>query len=439
MNIPVTLAGLGGFCFVLWDFGRRLPGRQYLPLRRWFIAWMGKGVLAPFAVWMLFNGGFWSALTPLVMPGVSLEWAATVGLFVSATYWTAFTVGWLLAIIWEQEADRRQMRRCVLVWSAILAPVAILMTWSFGWRMAGFAGTIWLLPILQQVLLLLPEENLRPIYSRAIAAMQFDKYEEAEQAVIEELESCEDDFEGWMMLAGLYADQFRDLPAARKVIRDTCEHPGTSPSQFAVACHRLADWELKLAQDPDAARAALESICRRHPKSHLDHMARLRINQLPATPEEWQAQQDVKKIHLGRLAAPGAQAGPEMSRQEAFDRSQQCVEILNSQPDDIATREELARLWAENLEQVEMGVEQLQLLLSMPGVKQAKAGEWLGLMAAWHLKFPQNMEAARAVMERLVRQYPQSPQALAAQRRLNVMNIEAKMRHAAEARHEGRF
>jgi hypothetical protein len=57
-------------------------------------------------------------------------------------------------------------------------------------------------------------------------------------------------------------------------------------------------------------------------------------------------------------------------------------------------------------------------------------------MALWHLRFPPNTPAARAVMERLVRRYPHSPQAFAAQRRLNVMDLEAKMRQAADARQE---
>jgi hypothetical protein len=125
-----------------------------------------------------------------------------------------------------------------------------------------------------------------------------------------------------------------------------------------------------------------------------------------------------------------------MSRREAAARVQQCVAQLQGNPDDIAVREELARLWGEDLEQVEMGVEQLELLLAMPGTTPAKAAQWLGLLASWHLKNPQNQAAARDIMERLVRRYPHSPQAFAAQRRLNVMEIETRMRQAAESRTE---
>jgi hypothetical protein len=445
MSLITIFLGLAGFCLVMWDFCQRLPPEQVPKLRRWFKIWMFKGLLMPFLLWMIFNADAWNWLPPL-MPDVDLaktqgEWpqmmekVATLGLFVIGTYWAAVTVVWLMLVLWRQTADTRQYRRCVWTWSALLAPLAVLITWSFGWRFAGFGLSFWLLPVLQRVIALEPERKMAPIYSRAMAAIHFDKYEEAEKAVIEELQSCEDDFDGWLMLAELYANHFHDLPGAHQLIREICDHPATNASQLAVACHRLADWQLKLAQDPDAARAALMEICRRHPRSHLDHMARLRIDQLPATREEWLARQSVKTIRMptlhGSTRDSGATALADLSRPEAFARSQQCVERLTSNPDDIVAREELARLWAEELDQVDMGVEQLELLLAMPGTSPAKAAEWLGLIASWHLRFPQNMPAAQNSLERLIQHYPRSPQALAARRRLKVIDIEAKMRETA--------
>jgi tetratricopeptide (TPR) repeat protein len=456
---------LAGFCLVMWDFCHRLHPEQVPKLRRWFINWMLKGLLTPFLLWMAFNADVSVRLPPLMSEvqfaktngtfSEAIQAVARLGLFVIGTYWAAVTVAWLLAELSRQAADPRQARDCALLWSFFMGPIAVLITWALGWRFAGLAATIWLLPILQQVLALQPEQTAPPIYSRAMAfvlglepdqkpspiysraqaAIHFDKYEEAEQAVIHELESFQDDFDGWMMLAELYATQFHDLPGAQKLVHETCENPATTASQFAVAFHRLADWHLKLAQDPDAARAALEEICHRYPASHLDRMARMRIGQLPATAKEWVARQGVKKIGLPSLRTlpkdAAAAARPSLSRPEAFDRSQQCVERLQTNPDDIAAREELAWLWGEELGQIEMAVEQLELLLAMPAAPPAKSAEWLGLMASWHLKFPQNPPAARAALERLVRQYPKSPQAAAARQRLNLMDLETKMREAA--------
>ena len=46
--------------------------------------------------------------------------------------------------------------------------------------------------------------------------------------------------------------------------------------------------------------------------------------------------------------------------------------------------------------------------------------EWLGLIAAWQIKYRQDLEAGRKTLERLVREFPQSPQAFAARRRLGM-------------------
>jgi tetratricopeptide (TPR) repeat protein len=443
MSLLVTIVGLAGFCLVLWDFCQHLPSAQHARLRRWFGSWTVQGLLVPFLLWLLFNS-YPSDRFPPLMPLVesakangqwpdAMLYVATLGLFVIGSYWAAVTSAWLLLVLWRQTANPRQFRACVFLWSIILGPVAGLIAWNCGWRFAGLGATLWLLPIIQQVLTLQPADKTPPTYSRAIAAIHFDKYEEAEKAVIADLESCEDDFDGWLMLADLYANHFSDLPGAEKIIRETCGHPATNPSQFAVAFHRLADWRLKLARDPAAAREALEEISRRYPNSHLDRMARLRAAQLPADQDELIAREAVKKIRLPAFRSPPP---PRMPRQEAAARSRQCVQRLQSNPDDIPAREELARLWADDLDQVQMGVEQLELLLAMPGAAPAKAAEWLGLLASWHLKFPQNQAAARNVLERLLRLYPQSPQAFAAQRRLNVMDIEARMRQAAETRPE---
>jgi hypothetical protein len=74
------------------------------------------------------------------------------------------------------------------------------------------------------------------------------------------------------------------------------------------------------------------------------------------------------------------------------------------------------------------------MVLAMRGTSPAQAAGWLGLMASWQLRFPPNLSAAREVMERLIWRYPQSPQALAARRRLAFMDLEAKMRQSAEVR-----
>src|SRR5204862_1678909 len=149
---------------------------------------------------------------------------------------------------------------------------------------------------------ILRTEKIPPMYSRAIARMKFGKYKEAEWEIISQLERCDDDFQGWLMLAGLYAEQFRDVDEAEATVLEICTHPRVTPSQISIALHKLADWYLNLRDDPDAARRALYMICSRLPGSHLAHMAQLRINQLPENAEELREHRQVRPIPLPALS-----------------------------------------------------------------------------------------------------------------------------------------
>ena len=267
------------------------------------------------------------------------------------------------------------------------------------------------------------------MYSRAIARMKFGKYAEAEWEIIRELENCEDDFEGWMMMADLYANHFQDLAEAEQTILEICDQPKVTLPQVSIALHRLADWHLKLAGDPDAAGRALQMLCDRCRGTHLAHMAQLRINQLPATREELREQQAAQAIPmpaLGDQFDQNPQPESALDRRKAATLANQCVEKLTRNPNDALARQKLARLFAEHLDRVDLGLEQLRLLLEMPGQPESLRAEWLSLMAAWHLKYRQDEPAARDALERVLRDFPHTPQALAARRRLQLMEAQHK-------------
>jgi hypothetical protein len=60
----------------------------------------------------------------------------------------------------------------------------------------------------------------------------------------------------------------------------------------------------------------------------------------------------------------------------------------------------------------------------MPDQPDPKRAEWLGLIAAWHLKYRQDPESARHALERLIQEFPQSAQAFAARRRIRLLDVE---------------
>ncbi|MGD1084164.1 MAG: tetratricopeptide repeat protein [Verrucomicrobiota bacterium] len=437
----LVLAGVWTAASKLWE---RLPRAQGAKLRQWLVLWAVKGLATPLLLWLAFNSGFSDRFPPLMIriqmaaPGMdtvlALLGAAMTGLFIIGSYWAAMTLGWLVWVLEQRAEDRGQFVRAVLECSLFSAPPAALILWAFGWNAAGAAGVVWLLPVFHHALPLVLPPKLPPHYSRAIAKMHLDKFRDAELAVIEELEKSEEDFKGWMMLAELYANHFDDLAGAGQIVRDSCALPGATVSEICGAFQQLADWQLKLAGDPAAARASLEEICRRYPDTHMSRMARQRIEQLPRSREDWIESQSRKPIPLPALGHdldhPAQPAGPPADRKQAAARANECVRKLHLDPDNIAVREELARILAERLGKAAPALEQLDLLLSMPGVPAEKAARWLALEAAWQIKYQGNDRAGRETLERIIRSHPESSQALAARRRITLMDMEMRIRAA---------
>jgi hypothetical protein len=155
-------------------------------------------------------------------------------------------------------------------------------------------------------------------------------------------------------------------------------------------------------------------------------MAQLRINQVPSTAEDVR---ESRSPHLIRLPALGDSLdqelpGPRMERAKAEIQANSCRSRLKQHPNQWETREKLARLLAEELEQPEPAIAELKLLLDAETSPPAKKPEWLSLMAAWHLRLRNDRPAARAILQRLVSEHPNTVQAMAARRRLELMKRE---------------
>ncbi len=410
------------------------------------MGWLGKGFALPLAVWALMNVGL-SWWLPPFMPRLQfaknvgkgwepiLVYFLATGFFVISSSWATTTLGWRLGVAWwETKGETRQRYRDLCGTCALfLALPAIGLVWLSGW---------WTLPLAAGLIVgaiaifappILHTRPRPPAYSRAIARMKFGKYSEAEWEIIRELEKSEEDFQGWMMLAELYANHFRDLKEAERTVLEICTRSETTPPEISIALHRLADWNLKIAEDLEGARFALGLIIEKMPGSHLAHMAQLRINQLPEALEELHEKQGTRSaVRLPALgdslddgpAAPVSRA----ERHKAADLANACVERLEQDPKNVPAREKLARLFAEQLERAEQGIEQMELLLEIPDQPEARRAEWLGLIAAWNLKYLHDAAAARTALERVVTEFPNTPQALAARRRLQLMDVQMRQK-----------
>jgi hypothetical protein len=432
-----------------WMLAIRLAREAQQPQRRqWLLYWSLKGLLVPVSLWAVMNVGLSWYLQPFIPQIQAAQasgkgWSATyfnvlwAGGFIISSCWTPATLGWALA---EATAGidrevRANFKALCLTWLFWLGLPALALVWFGGWPTFGLAVTAILAPIAGSAPPILHAVKRPPIYARAIAKLKFGKYSEAEWEILRELEKREDDFEGWMMLAELYARHFHDLAEAEKTVLEACSQPGINASQLAAALHRLADWHLKFGSNPENARWALQIICDRFQGSHLAHMAQLRINQLPLTERELREQQVSKPIPLPALGdsldAEVPAPGSKLPRYKAAQSANECVEKLKEDPNNVAAREKLARLFTEQLDQADLGIEQINLLLEMPDQEEGRRAEWWGLVAAWHLKYRQDPDAARPILERLVHEFPHTPQALAARRRIELIDAAQRSRSSS--------
>jgi Tfp pilus assembly protein PilF len=451
INITEAILFLLGMIALGAFYWRELFREDEVYNKRWLLTWIGKGALLPVVVWVALNAGRHPVMPMFVKvkPPTGTGWFTTFmfavdyvcaqtgpALFVIGSYWAALTVGWL---VWSagsrgdlRKEDRQDFFASALIWCGLLSPVVALLLYTYGLKVIGLALLICFCPLAHHALNLKPVK-LAPVYAQAIASLKRGKYHQAEQAIIGELEKCESDFDGWLMLAELYAKQFHDLGEAERTVHGLCDDPAITLAQAAIALNKLADWQLQFRSDPDAARRALQEIIRRGPGTHLAKMAELRMKQLPATKAEWQEQHRAHTIHLPALgdqldAAPDP-AGPKISEYKALELANQFVEKLKENPADVPTREKLAHVFAEQLDRTALAIEQIESLMEMPDQPPEKMAGWLALIAAWEIRRGGDRQAARARLEQLLREYPKSVQALAARRRLELLNQEE---HAAK-------
>lgn len=445
--------------------------------RRWLVGWLTKGIIVPAIVFILMNVGS-SPLLPAVkqMPhpdaeadakvmarmariaannnlpppappppptawerfGKSFVYVATqtgATLVALSSMWTALTFGWFVVAAGRRVEDKSAFVNACAGWGLLLLPVVAFIVYVYGLPGVGIALLAWFCPLTHYASVLLEKPASIPVYGGAISKLKLGKYREAEKAILGELEKCETDFDGWMMLAELYATRFGDLGEAERTILELCGDPKTTLPQISIALHKLADLHLSQRGDAVAARRVLDEISRRMPGTHLARMASLRLAQIPASNAALEKKQQrghsVKlPVHREDNFGTGDTGTPRVSESEATRQAEQRVERLNKDPNDVRAREELAGLLAEQLQQFAPAIEQLDLLVNMAGHPGTRVAGWLALMAEWQVRAG-NLQAARELLLRIIHEHRETQHAFAAQRRLNLIDMEARMQKSA--------
>ena len=71
----------------------------------------------------------------------------------------------------------------------------------------------------------------------------------------------------------------------------------------------------------------------------------------------------------------------------------------------------------------DLGIDQLRLLIDLADPSEEQKAKWLAQIAAWHLHLQKNEEKFKAALDEIIRDYPQTAQAFAAQRRLYLLEM----------------
>jgi len=165
-------------------------------------------------------------------------------------------------------------------------------------------------------------------------------------------------------------------------------------------------------------------------------MARIRIQQLPESREEWIARLQPRVISLPQESSEEGGEPPfdpaSLRMEEAKEMAQACVGKLGRNPGDAASRLVLVRLMAERLGREEEAMDHIRQVLAQANLDPNSRQEWLLLLGEYQLRFRKDVAAARSILEQLSQLDYGSHQAFALQRQIMMQEVEDRMaRHRA--------
>ena len=268
-----------------------------------------------------------------------------------------------------------------------------------------------------------------PFYSIANAKRKQGKYSDAIDEVHRQLDRFPNDFTGWMLLAEIYADDLKDLAGAQSAIQEILGQEGHAPKNVAYALNREADWHLKLAQDREGARAALERIVELLPETEQALQALQRISHL-TPPEMLEERVEPRRLvltpgqeNIGLRDEPLDLKQPE---EDPAETASKLVNQLEAFPFDCDAREKLALIYARHYQRLDLASDQLEQLVGLPNQPPKQVVHWLNLLADLQIELTGNVLPARETLQRIIERYPNSAAAATAGNRIAHLKLELR-------------
>jgi hypothetical protein len=222
----------------------------------------------------------------------------------------------------------------------------------------------------------------------------------------------------------------KDLAGAEMTLNHFCGLPAAPPKQIAAALTQLADWHLKLAQDADSARAALEKIIAKFPDSELSLAAAQRIAHLGGAEKILMAAHDRQPVVMpeGVKSAGLRDSMRDLvpAETDPAKLAADYVKHLEQHPLDSEAREKLAVLYATHYQRLDMATNELDQLINEPNQPPKRVAHWLNLLADLQIHAGAGHDTVRPTLEKIIELFPDLPAATLAQSRLTHLKLEIK-------------
>jgi tetratricopeptide (TPR) repeat protein len=269
--------------------------------------------------------------------------------------------------------------------------------------------------------------EVRPFYSIAEAQRKKGKYNQAVVEVRKQLDRFPTDFQGWMLLADIYGGDLKDLNGANSCVEELLRHDNHTPKNISYALNRLADWNLSIAQDRDGAERALDWIMKLYPETEFSNQAAQRIARLTSS-EMLAEKEDRPRIAVIRYEAKiglvGESASPKPKEETPAEAAGRLVTHLDQHPLDTEAREELALVYANSYQRLDLAVDQLEQLIGSLNQPSKHVAHWLNTVADLHIRMNSDRASAVSALNRIMELFPGTAVAANAEKRVVYIDLE---------------
>jgi hypothetical protein len=273
---------------------------------------------------------------------------------------------------------------------------------------------------------LAPENE--PQYSTAMGKRQRGLFQEAIYDIRAELEKFPQDLTGHLLLAEIMAVNLKDVAAAQRVIDHLSQQPHHTPAQITMAWNALADWQLSVNKDVAAARVALQDIVYRFPHTEYSMQASQRLAHLAhaqeALPPEERKPITLPPSPVKNLGLQKVNPQDWIKEKTPEEQVYELVAHLEAYPLDAEARENLAIVYAEHLNQLDMAIVQLEQLIECPQFPAVQTVRWLNRMVDLQVRLGSDIEGGRLTLQRILDRFPGTSFALQAERRMATLGNE---------------